>query len=427
MIKIVFAGDILIANSCFDIGFGLLEKVEDTGSAKFIRESSKAFEGANLSIANLEFVISDTSSKKGIHKKEFISPTSFLKDIKGLGVDIFSVANNHIMQHEEDGFVNTIEALKKTGISTIGSTNNKGYEIIDIQGLKIGIISASTKYDPFVKNPQNYYFNIYPNVLLDEKEYGQIYKNLDHKSADFFEQICSLQDQKYVVNIEKVRSSIENEVHFYDIMIDAYCENIIRVDFLKKVEELKDKCDFLIVYMHWGDEYVHIPAKWQTRLGHKLVDLGAQLIVGCHSHTIQGIEVYKNVPILYSLGNFFFNSNNPAALESILFELELYNDKSKVTGMNHRIVPYKFNTKYMYPEKLNKEYSDKIKRKFENYSIQIGNQSRDEYVQEVLEGIKISRKYKKKHVLYNLFKIKKQDAYYMLKEFIKRRINKLIN
>jgi poly-gamma-glutamate synthesis protein (capsule biosynthesis protein) len=73
------------------------------------------------------------------------------------------------------------------------------------------------------------------------------------------------------------------------------------------IESIKDKCDFIVVSLHWGTENVFYPSPKQIDLAHNLVDHGATLIMGHHPHVIQGIEEYKNGLIAYSLGNFQFD------------------------------------------------------------------------------------------------------------------------
>ena len=73
------------------------------------------------------------------------------------------------------------------------------------------------------------------------------------------------------------------------------------------IESIKDKCDFVIVSLHWGTENIFYPSPKQIDLAHNLVDHGASLILGHHPHVVQGIEEYKNGLIAYSLGNFQFN------------------------------------------------------------------------------------------------------------------------
>jgi poly-gamma-glutamate synthesis protein (capsule biosynthesis protein) len=60
----------------------------------------------------------------------------------------------------------------------------------------------------------------------------------------------------------------------------------------------------VIVSLHWGEERLLIPSPAQVEQAHALVEAGASLILGHHSHVIQGLEVCRGAPIIYSLGNF---------------------------------------------------------------------------------------------------------------------------
>lgn len=86
------------------------------------------------------------------------------------------------------------------------------------------------------------------------------------------------------------------------------------------LKELKDKCDLIIVSFHWGKEGAYYPTAIQRDLAHLAVDNGANLVLGHHPHVIQGIESYKGVNIVYSLGNFSFGGNrNPPDKDTIIF------------------------------------------------------------------------------------------------------------
>ena len=66
--------------------------------------------------------------------------------------------------------------------------------------------------------------------------------------------------------------------------------------------------DYKLLSFHWGNEYIHIPSLEQINLAHSVIDYGADIIIGHHPHVIQPIEKYKNGIIVYSLGNFIFDS-----------------------------------------------------------------------------------------------------------------------
>ena len=64
---------------------------------------------------------------------------------------------------------------------------------------------------------------------------------------------------------------------------------------------------YLISFIHWGNEYTLKQGESQRELAYKLIDKGVNVIVGSHPHVVEGVEIYKNAPIFYSLGNFIFD------------------------------------------------------------------------------------------------------------------------
>ena len=80
-------------------------------------------------------------------------------------------------------------------------------------------------------------------------------------------------------------------------------------------------CAAVIALVHWGAELATEPNEKQVDLGHRLVDMGYDLVVGNHPHVLQGIEYYNGKFICYSLGNFSFGSNNnPVDKDTGLFQ-----------------------------------------------------------------------------------------------------------
>lgn len=76
---------------------------------------------------------------------------------------------------------------------------------------------------------------------------------------------------------------------------------------VEQVQAMASSTDFVIVNIHWGVEYEHQFNKVQQNLAHSLIDAGADLIIGHHPHVVQGMEIYQDKAIFYSLGNFVFD------------------------------------------------------------------------------------------------------------------------
>jgi poly-gamma-glutamate capsule biosynthesis protein CapA/YwtB (metallophosphatase superfamily) len=78
------------------------------------------------------------------------------------------------------------------------------------------------------------------------------------------------------------------------------------------------------VSLHWGNEYEDIPLQSQRDRARRIIDAGADAIIGHHPHIPQGIEIYKQRPILYSLGNLLNGFYEPGQVDNIMAVLHCY-------------------------------------------------------------------------------------------------------
>ena len=103
--------------------------------------------------------------------------------------------------------------------------------------------------------------------------------------------------------------------------------------------------DFVIVCLHHGEEYeVRHNDYDQTRFAHHAIDHGADLVVGTHPHVLQGLEVYKNRLIMYSIGNFSFGGNNrpyTASIPTAIMQVNLQFQKEKLQSTQLTIYPFR--------------------------------------------------------------------------------------
>jgi poly-gamma-glutamate capsule biosynthesis protein CapA/YwtB (metallophosphatase superfamily) len=92
---------------------------------------------------------------------------------------------------------------------------------------------------------------------------------------------------------------------------------------VEDIRDLKKKADYVVVNLHWGTERAPEPEGWQIQLAHRLVDAGADLIVGHHPHVLQGIEKYKGATIAFSLGNFVFGGNTRHTYDTAVLKVTI--------------------------------------------------------------------------------------------------------
>jgi poly-gamma-glutamate synthesis protein (capsule biosynthesis protein) len=105
------------------------------------------------------------------------------------------------------------------------------------------------------------------------------------------------------------------------------------------VKRLREQVDCVVVSMHWGFEYVDVPSPAQQRLARKLIDAGANIIVGHHPHVVQGIEEYQGGIIAYSLGNFQFRIKLGDALLSSGTGIMLAINRSPTGRLDYTAIP----------------------------------------------------------------------------------------
>lgn len=101
-------------------------------------------------------------------------------------------------------------------------------------------------------------------------------------------------------------------------------------EIIELVKRSKPQVDILIVSFHWGIEYAQEPSPRQIELAHKVVDAGADLILGHHPHVILKIEDYHQGKIVYSLGNFVFDQPWSEATKKGLVGIFTFQDKKLI-------------------------------------------------------------------------------------------------
>ena len=87
---------------------------------------------------------------------------------------------------------------------------------------------------------------------------------------------------------------------------------------LEDVGKIRDSVDLVIVSLHWGVEETFTITKEMVEFAHTLIDSGVDIILGHHPHQFQGMEIYNGKPIIYSMGNFIMDQNDPENQEGFI-------------------------------------------------------------------------------------------------------------
>ncbi|MDK2949058.1 MAG: hypothetical protein PWQ56_223 [Patescibacteria group bacterium] len=107
----------------------------------------------------------------------------------------------------------------------------------------------------------------------------------------------------------------------------TYSFNCSDKEIVSSIEEYKfyNPESFLVILIHWGNEYEETNSIQQQKLGRAMIDAGADLIIGSHPHVVQNIEIYNDKLIFYSLGNFIFDQYfSKETQQGLIIGLEIY-------------------------------------------------------------------------------------------------------
>lgn len=260
---------------------------------------------ADMAFANLETPVS-TRGKAADKTFAFRSKPGTLEGLVYAGIDGVTLANNHILDYGQHAMLDTITHLKRQKIGYTGAGRN-----------------IEEAFQPYVQN-------------VDGKKIA-------------------------VLGVSRVLSGnswIAGKNH--PGAASAYTMEPM----LTHIKKSAKTNDYTIVYIHWNEEFADYPEEYARTMAKKMIDAGADIIIGSHSHTLMGIEYYKNKPIYYSLGNFVFNRSTRGGdntLLSMMVHFEIQG--SKITS---RITPVKIIQGQ--PNLMDKKYNKDIIAKLNKLS-----------------------------------------------------------
>lgn len=227
----------------------------------------KWFSQADISMVNFENPLT-TRGEKSEKKFNFRARPDYVKVLLAGGVDIVTLANNHIYDYGQIGLEDTIEYLKKAGIKYVGAGRNER--------------EARHPVIYYIKGKRIAFFGYY----------GTGKHSNSHPAT-----------------------------------ADSAGTAMRSLSWIKKdIKAFREKVDYIIVNFHWGDEKATYPSPGQIDFAHKVIDYGADVIVGHHPHVLQGVELYKGKVIAYSLGNFIFGGNSRRYEQTAILQVKIKRD-----------------------------------------------------------------------------------------------------
>jgi len=206
------------------------------------------------------------------------------KALKKSGIEVLSLANNHIFDQGKKGLIKTVKFLKQIGVKTFG---------VEIPGQQ-----SSVRID-----------------YAEDKVLG-------------------------------IEGYVDDATHPASLGDESICVNRLILSRIKNdILKLKKQCTCVIIYLHWGLQEHHYPTPYQLEIGRKIIEAGADIVLGSHTHTFQSFEQHKGGVICYGLGNYIF-PQGPAKIfnrtgvpaDTVSLDWSFWNQYSLVPIFCHRDV-----------------------------------------------------------------------------------------
>ena len=233
----------------------------------------------------------------------------------------------------------TIIGGKNLGLSNYPMFNSPDEIGLDMLDAGFNIVNLATNHtmDKGVKGA-TYSANFWEkqNAYVTGS-YSSIEKRNDIKIAEKNGIKYAVLGYTYGTNGLKVPEGYEYLVNVWSVYGDSQYQEY-KETVKKDIESVRDKVDVLIVSMHWGNEYTHVPTWYQQDAAKFLSENGVDIIIGTHPHVIQPIEYIDNTLVIYSLGNFISSQQNENTRVGMMVSLDINkhveNDKTSITINN---------------------------------------------------------------------------------------------
>jgi poly-gamma-glutamate capsule biosynthesis protein CapA/YwtB (metallophosphatase superfamily) len=269
------------------------------GAAPGFRAAVAALRETDLAVANLEMPLSRRGSRVPKHSNLRSDP-DVIRDVRAMGVHAVTLANNHLCDYGPDALHDTVAACREAGIACCGAGADLEAALAPARlcagGIPVAVLSVSSTL-PVESAARAGKPGIAP-----------------------IEVACSYEPE---VNLTVEQPGTMPRVHTWASRAD-------RETVCARIAALRAEGQAVIVAIHWGvPEHWMSPfqgrlAEYQQPLGRALIDAGAEIVLGHHSHSLHPVEVYRGKPIFYSVGNFLFEDpRDLMAPESVIVQLAL--------------------------------------------------------------------------------------------------------
>ena len=284
--------------------------IDARGGQAVLADVATLLADAHVAFVNLESPLSDQGTRNKDKSVTFRGRTALVEGLAAAGVDVVSLANNHALDWAAPALLDTISRLTQSGIAVAGAGPDleaaRAPALLDTPAGRVAVLA-------------------YTDVLPVGFSAGAARPGVNPARGD---------PERLLADVAGAAAA----------------------------------SDYVIVSFHWGLEYEGYAHEGQRSLAHDVVDAGADLVIGHHPHVLQGLEIYKDRLIAYSLGDFVFDHYSRATGEAVVLRVTI-----RPSGPpSFTIVPVYLVDPHGIPAPVFGEEADAILTRMEEFSGRLG-------------------------------------------------------
>jgi poly-gamma-glutamate synthesis protein (capsule biosynthesis protein) len=283
---LVFVGDILLGNS-------MQSALKQHGYRYPFEGTAPLLQKADLTIGNLEGSIAVRAPTTKGRWSQRMPPTP-LEGLVWAGVDVVSLANNHVHDCGDEGVRETIAHLNDAGIGSFGAGGSERRArapwFVTLRGVRVALLGG-----------------VGTGILLDRGTLGNS-KTVEHRRR------VILDDLTHAGGVIEMGTFL-------------HTPRTLAED----VSAAKKRADLVVVSLHTGVVYYRPPYAEQVRLAEAAAKAGADLVIGHHAHFWQPAAFIDQMPVVYGVGNYTFGSHNYQADEGLIVRAVVSTETKRIT------------------------------------------------------------------------------------------------
>ena len=249
---------------------------------------------ADLTVGNLECTLS-RNGRPTQGGDSFGADASSLAGLRDAGFDVLVLANNHLGDYGDGALRETLAVVCGGGFATTGAGENLAAAlepaVVERKGVRFGILAFNA---------------IGETPAATDASAGALSVRMPPRTGPLNEQ-----------DLARVTHAVRG---------------------------LRSRAEVVVVYPHWGTQYVHEPVPEQRDVARRLVEAGATAVIGSHPHWVQGLDLHQSRLVAHSLGNFVFDMTfSTQVQQGVALELVFWGDRP----MAARLLPYRIGDRYV--------------------------------------------------------------------------------